>query len=56
MLSNYIDSRIVMLYVDSHSESIYANVTANYRAELHKRFEQLMNGFQPKLKIYQIRI
>ena len=57
MLSNYIDSRIVMLYVDKPipTESIYANVTANYRTELHKRFEQLMNEFQPKLKdIYRL--
>ncbi|HNQ21058.1 MAG TPA: universal stress protein [Bacteroidales bacterium] len=51
MLNNYIDSRISMLYVDKPipTESIYATVTANYRTELHQRFEQLMNEFKPKL-------
>lgn len=52
MLNNYIDSNIIMLYVDKPipTESIYATVTANYRTELHQRIEQLMNEFKFKLK------
>lgn len=52
MLNNYIDSKIILLYVDKPipTESIYATVTANYRTELHQRIEQLMNEFKSKLK------
>ncbi len=52
MLNNYIDSNIILLYVDKPipTESIYATVTANYRTELHQRIEQLMNEFKSKLK------
>ena len=43
-----------MLYVNKPipTESIYATVTANYRAELHKRFEQLIEWISTKIKRY----
>ncbi|MBK6934329.1 MAG: universal stress protein [Bacteroidales bacterium] len=52
MLNKYIDSKITMLYVDKPipTESIYATVTANYRSELHQRFEQLLNEFRQHIK------
>lgn len=55
-LNRAIESNITMIWVDKPSapESVYENVTGDYRSSVHKKFDEIIADYQPKMKSGQL--
>lgn len=51
-LNRAIESNITLIWVDKPSapESVYENVTGDYRSSVHKKFDELITEYQPRMK------